>query len=422
VALLDRFLVHSSFLTLGLHGSSKILPNCVSNHKPILLDLFIDENLGPIPFRFSPLCVHQDGFSHLVSSSWSKRVTGNPSFIWEEKLGRLKIDLKNWAKLHSSPVSCRKDVQATLENHQTLMESVPITESISRTESNYQKGFYKACRVEEEYWHQKSRSLWLASGDKNTSYFHKQAEPRKNFKTVKEIFHQDNLVKDFEGIKLATFSHFQDLYTAPLTDSLDPHAYPLSLIPKVIQASDNDTLAAPITMKELKSTLSHMNPDNTPGLDGFTAKFYSNCWNIIKYDLLRMVRNSQSRHKLGGSTKSSFLALILKEQGASNFSRFRPISLCNTGYKVVTKIIANKIKTILPRIIPENQGGFIKGRKILDNVILVQEAIHSSIHQKEKGMAVKLDLVNAFDRVRHDYLFMVMENFGFSPEIIGWIK
>ena len=135
-----------------------------------------------------------------------------------------------------------------------------------------------------------------------------------------------------------------------------------------------------------------------------------------------MARNSQIHHKLGGSTNSSFLALIPKEKGASSFARFRPISLCNTGYKLVTKIIANRLKKILPRIIPENQGGFIKGRKILDNVILVQEAIHSSVNRKEKGMVVKLDLANAFDRVRYDYLFMVMEKFGFSLDFIDWIK
>ena len=165
-----------------------------------------------------------------------------------------------------------------------------------------------------------------------------------------------------------------------------------------------------------------MKPDSAPGPDGFTARFISSCWDIIKYDLLKMVRNSQIHHKLGGSTNSSFLALILKEIAASNFSRFQPISLCNTGYKLVSKIIANRIKKILPRIIPENQGGFIKGRKILDNVILVQEAIHSSFLRKEKGMVVKLDLANAFDRVNHEFLFAVMEKFGFSTELIGWIK
>ena len=239
---------------------------------------------------------------------------------------------------------------------------------------------------------------------------------------MKEITHQGNLVKDFEGIKQAAFSHFQDLYTAPTADPIDTNAYPLSLVPNLVPASDNNTLATPVTMKELKSALDHMKPDSAPGPDGFTARFFSRCWDIIKYDLLKMVRNSQIHHKLGGSTNSSFLALIPKEIGASNFSRFRPISLCNTGYKLVTKIIANRIKKILSRIIAENQGGFIKGRRILDNVILVQEAIHSSFLRKEKGMVVKLDLANAFDRVNHDFLFAVMEKIGFSTELIGWIK
>ena len=102
---LDRFLVHSSFLSLGLHASSKIIPNCVSDHKPILLDLSLEEKLGPIPFRFSPLWIQQEGFYHLVSSSWNQKITGNPSFTWEEKLRRLKHELKNWAKLLPSPVS-----------------------------------------------------------------------------------------------------------------------------------------------------------------------------------------------------------------------------------------------------------------------------------------------------------------------------
>ena len=135
-----------------------------------------------------------------------------------------------------------------------------------------------------------------------------------------------------------------------------------------------------------------------------------------------MIWYSQNTNKLGGSTNSSFLALIPKEKGANSFNRFKPISLCNTSYKIITKIIATRLKRILPGIIPENQGGFIKGRKILDNIILVQEAIHSSFQRNEKGMAIKLDLANAFDRVRHDFLFAVMTKFGFSQAFISWIK
>ena len=132
-----------------------------------------------------------------------------------------------------------------------------------------------------------------------------------------------------------------------------------------------------------------------------------------------MVRKSQSSSKLGGSTNSAFLALIPKEKGANNFSRIRPISLCNMGYKLITTLIANRIKNMLPAIIPKNQGGFIKGRKIMDNIVLVQEVIHSSCQWKEKCMVIKLDLANAFDKVRHDFLFTLMVKFGFSKDFIN---
>ena len=114
-----------------------------------------------------------------------------------------------------------------------------------------------------------------------------------------------------------------------------------------------------------------MHPDKAPGPDGYTVHFYTQCWDIINKDLCKMVRKSQDCNKLGGSTNSSFLALIPKEKGEKTFNRFRPISLCNTWYKIITKIIANRIKKILPKLIPENQGGFVRGRQIIDNIILV---------------------------------------------------
>ena len=80
-----------------------------------------------------------------------------------------------------------------------------------------------------------------------------------------------------------------------------------------------------------------------------------------------MIKKSQSCSKIGGITNSAFLALIPKEKEANSFDRFRPISLCNIGYKIMTKIIASKLKYILPHLIPENQGGFVKGWKIFSS-------------------------------------------------------
>ena len=173
----------------------------------------------------------------------------------------------------------------------------------------------------------------------------------------------------------------------------------LDHIPSLVSAHSNALLMHPVSLEEVKSVVEGMSPDKAPGPDGFTAWFLISCWTIIHKDLLKMVKKSQSCNKIGGGTNSSFLALIPKEKGASSFARFRLISLCNIKYKVITKVLANMLKVVLPGIIPENQGGFIQGRHISDNIVLVQEVIHSSINRKEKGMVIKLDLTNAFDRV-----------------------
>eukprot|EP00253_Pinus_taeda_P027485 PITA_27485 len=176
----------------------------------------------------------------------------------------------------------------------------------------------------------------------------------------------------------------------------------------------NQALERKITQKEVKEALYAMDPDKAPGPDGFTPRFVQTYWQIVEKEFFKMIQKSQDCQKIGGCTNSAFLALIPKEKGANSFSIFCPISLCNIGYKVITKVISNRLKRILPKIIPDNQGGFIHGRQLVDNFVLVQEAIHSSLHRKEKGMVIKLDLANAFDRVRHSFLFEVLQKMGFG--------
>jgi hypothetical protein len=302
------------------------------------------------------------------------------------------------------------------------MENQEITQESLQQEDHLQRQWHQACHEEENYWRQKSRSLWLEAEDRNTSYFHKQAESRKQFKTVIEIQVQNQTITDPKGIKATATEAFGDLYTETQRNDIDPKEYPLSLVPNLIKKDFNNNLTKEVTQQEIKEALDQMNPDKALGPNGFTARFYQQSWYIINSDLTKMIQKSQTCNKLGGVTNSTFLVLISKEKGAISFDRFRPISLCNTSYKILTKIIANRIKKILPIIIPENQGGFIKGIHIVDNIILVQEALHSSIMRKDKGMIIKLDLANDFDRVRHNFLFKVMENFGFAPAFVNWIK
>lgn len=168
--------------------------------------------------------------------------------------------------------------------------------------------------------------------------------------------------------------------------------------------------------------INQFNPDKTQGLDGFTIHFFKRCWPIIKFDYIRMLRYVQKVTSLGRSHQFNFLSPSAKRESSSSFDRFNQISICNVSYKIMAKIISSRLKSLLSSLILPNQGGFVAGRQIWDNIILVQEAIHSSHSQGEKGIAIKIDMPNAFDRVNHKFLKSVLKKIGFNHLFISSIN
>ena len=117
-----------------------------------------------------------------------------------------------------------------------------------------------------------------------------------------------------------------------------------------------------------------------------------------------------------GGVNFTHVVLILKVKSPESMSQFRPISLCNFIYKIISKILVNRMKQVLPRVISETQSAFVPGRMITNNVIIAFEAIHHLKNLrggKNAQLAAKLDMSKAYDRVEWDYLRAVMEKLGF---------
>ncbi|KAM1764595.1 hypothetical protein ACFX11_003825 [Malus domestica] len=99
-------------------------------------------------------------------------------------------------------------------------------------------------------------------------------------------------------------------------------------------------------------------------------------------------------------------------------SQYRPIALCNVIYKIIAKVLTNRLKKVMPKVIGENQSAFVAGKQIQDNILVVHEAFHSLLHQKKRdhpGMAIKLDMAKAYDRIEWDFLLGMMSSLGFAP-------
>lgn len=261
-ARLDRFLVQSSFLLLGLDSRMHILPCSVSDHRPIKLDLSAHWDKGPTPFKFNPLWIKEQTFLQLVKDMWKQPVNGSPFYVWEEKLRRVKAALKVLVKSLPNPTTERKKLQEHLETHQLNSENEEITKEIVEKEADLQQKMIKASLVEEEYWRTKSRRLWLKVGDRITSFFHKQAQARKNSNSITEIREENTIHRDTQSIKNVAFQHFKKLYSKKEEQAQIPLT--VNEVPKWISNRKNQFLEAEVINNETKAALFSMELDKAP--------------------------------------------------------------------------------------------------------------------------------------------------------------
>lgn len=192
----------------------------------------------------------------------------------------------------------------------------------------------------------KSRHTWLKSEDQNTSFFHKHATARQIRNNITTIIDSSGTQHSEQAaIKSAALDHFKKL----LTEIGDEGNYDdlLQHLPTKITSELNERLVEEINEEEIKDAIWCLQPDKAPGPDGFSICFYREYWEMIKKDLIKYLKWIQRKNKIGGYTNSTHLALIPKENRPSNFTRFRPISLCNPSYKIFTKILASRLKPLL---------------------------------------------------------------------------
>lgn len=250
----------------------------------------------------------------------------------------------------------------------------------------------------------------------NTSFFHKKASQRKDRNTI-EAIEDDGGTRYVEEEEIAEVitKYFENLFTSTPYPNLTED--PTALVGGRLKDHHQDTLTGHYSRTEVVEALKHMHPTKAPGSDGTPALFYKKFWHIVGDNVTDLVLQILNGKKDPKEINHTLIVFIPKIKKPTHTSHFRPISLCNVLFKLVTKVIANRLKLVLPDIVLENQSAFVPHRLITDNALVAFECFHHMKTNRSKTgtMALKLDISKAYDRIDWHFLERTLTNFGFPP-------
>lgn len=218
---------------------------------------------------------------------------------------------------------------------------------------------------EEASWRLKSRAIWLREGDRNSKFFHNFANARRRKNSIWKIEEGNGgFYFSQHDISIEATRFFQNQYKRQ-QGNINDIFWAMDSMPEMFDEAANDNFFKTITEEELQAAIKAFKKDKSPGLDGWPIEFFSHLYDMFKADLLRMVEASRMFGNIHNALSSTFIALIPKKERSDSFHDYRPISLCNILFKIISKIIAERMKPVLNSFITRDQHVFLKYRNML---------------------------------------------------------
>uniref|UniRef100_A0A803PQ54 Reverse transcriptase domain-containing protein n=1 Tax=Cannabis sativa TaxID=3483 RepID=A0A803PQ54_CANSA len=397
-----------------------------SDHRGLKLVLF-DNSMCRVRnkrFLFENHWLTEPSFFTTVNNSWSSSNSGsnsNPLSSFLNKQSTCIVDIQTWNKSFNSLSFRIKDIDRQLNSISSLLPA--SSEQLSEV-SNLQSQLDSLLYKQEIFWKQRSKVHWLRAGDKNTKFFHHKASSRKKTNFIRNLTLDDgSVISNNAAIEAEICRFFSTLFHSQ-GSSRDVVNLILSAVTSRLTAQQFASLDSPFTSEEVRTALFQLSGDKAPGSDGLNAYFYQKNWSTLGGDLCTALLDILNNNASMASINKTLIVLIPKKSNASSLKDFRPISLCSTLYKIVSKTIANRIKPIIENIISPTQSAFLADRLIFDNILIAQEMVHAINHRKfgKVGwVGLKLDMEKAFDRVEWDFLLAILHHVNFPNKLVSLI-
>ncbi|GJX40529.1 RNA-directed DNA polymerase, eukaryota [Tanacetum coccineum] len=332
---LDRFLISESLMNSCPNISAITLERFLSDHRPILMrESHYD--YGPVPFRFFHYWFEIKGFDKFVEDSWKEAVVVEPNAMTKlmKKLKHLKEKIRLWNKGNTmSSINRKRTLKSDLADLDLIIDKGCGDVEIVNKRANVVRSLQELENLQSLEAAQKSKIKWAIEGDENSKYYHGILNKKRSQLAIRGI-----LVDD-----------------------------------------------------EIKRAVCDCGTDKSPGPDGFTFGFYRHYWNILESDVVDAVTSFFHHGQFPKGSNSSFIALIPKTHDANMVKDFRPISLIGSMYKIIAKILVNRLVLVPGDLVNEVQSAFIADRQILDGPFMLNEIVQWCQSKKKQSLVFKVD-------------------------------
>ncbi|GJZ41493.1 RNA-directed DNA polymerase, eukaryota, reverse transcriptase zinc-binding domain protein [Tanacetum coccineum] len=371
----------------------------VSDHSPMMINFPKSFDKKKKPFRFANYIVDKEDFLTTVQNGWNNEVQGSKMFRLVKKMKGLKRDLNalSWknGNMYDFVDKCRK----SLKEGQGDLDKRPHNHEAKKRETEALLKYNEAIKDEENLLFQKAKVEWISEGDKNNQYFHKVIKSRSQAKRICSIC--DDQGNRLEGNQMEEqfVKHFNQFLGA--NKGVNGEKDFERVFGTKLSKKEAMNMVNEVTDNEIKHAMFDIGDNKALGPDGYTSTFFKKAWKIVGDDVCLVVKEFFGSGKLLGELNATLVSLVPKISTPKKVSDYRPIACCNVVYKCISKIITERIKPGLHKLVDLNQSCDRK--------------------TGSSRCCLKIDIAKAYDTIDWKFLEKCLKHFGFHERMVHWI-
>ncbi|GBG82527.1 hypothetical protein CBR_g34903 [Chara braunii] len=418
----------------------EVLNAPLSDHKPVVMKCSLAEveERGPGYFRLNTSLLADEGIKDWVAGFWADWKAASSNF--ESTAEWIDAGLR----VISLKLDCFSRISAFIRNKEESGLKQRVTEAEGRLGVNPISDLFwseeRARRLHDWEEHQVKQERWRAkvlevkgiiSSDRLSKDAFKRLLSRYTAVQMKELQHPYLLGKPIAADNKAMCNYAADYFQDILTtrrpfDSLDDNMALNSTVWNnvhcMLPLEGRLLIDRPVTAEELTETLKCMARGKAPGDDGLPVEFFAACWEVLVGDLVHLFNKIRQGGRLGRTMTRGIISLLFKKGDRSDIRNWRPISLLNVVYKLLAKLLSRRLGDYLPGLVQRDQGAFVRGRSIFENVVTAIEALELIEREELDVTVLLLDLEKAFDRVNWTFVLTTLRVMGFGECFCNWVK